>query len=45
MPGNISIDSAKPKYTSKTKRNECKNENCSKTRANGSSRCADCKKA
>lgn len=30
-------------YTSKTKRGECKNENCTNKRENGSSRCAACK--
>lgn len=32
------------KYTSKTKRNECKNEKCSNQRQHGSSRCAKCAK-
>lgn len=31
-------------YTSKTKRNECKNDNCTNTREKGSSRCAKCKR-
>jgi len=30
------------KYTSKTKRNECKNEGCSNKRQDGSSRCLKC---
>lgn len=30
------------KYTSKTKRNECKNKDCKEKRQNGSSRCLKC---
>lgn len=31
-------------YTSKTKRNECKNEGCEEQRQHGSSRCLKCSK-
>lgn len=31
-------------YTSKTKRNECKNEDCNNQRQHGSSRCLECSK-
>ncbi len=43
MPIYTSGKREEKEYTSKTKRNECKNEKCTNKRANGSSRCEKCK--
>ena len=40
----INTEKKEEEYTSKTKRKECKNENCKNPRAKGSSRCDKCKK-
>ena len=44
LPGAKEENNVQPVYTSKTKRNECKNEKCTNLRVNGSSRCSKCKK-